>query len=184
MENNGNKVEVIIGGGHFTLVSEKPKEYTLRVAKYVDDQIEETRTENSKISLPNCTTLASVNIANKYFEAQEELQGLRAESKEALANYKPALEKIEELTKSNSKLEEDIDRLKDDLVNSLNTIGNMNKGFSSIQEENEKMKDEIFEKNQQILTLEDNLIKMQEEVLQLQKQLQSLKARQIYDRKG
>ena len=61
MENNGNKVEVIIGGGHFTLVSEKPKEYTLRVAKYVDGQIEETRKENSKISLPNCTTLASIN---------------------------------------------------------------------------------------------------------------------------
>ena len=42
MENNGNKVKVIINEGHFTLVSEKPKEYTLRVAKYVDGQIEET----------------------------------------------------------------------------------------------------------------------------------------------
>ena len=181
---DANKVDVQIGGNFLTLVSDQPKDYTMRIAKHVDQQIEQIRASNSRLSMTMCTTLAAVNIASEYFEAQEELKQLRVQSKNAMTNYEPALDKIEELKKTNKKLQEDIDRLKDDLVNSLNTIGDMNKGFSNIQYENSEMKEEILEKDEQLRKIEENLIKLQKENLDLQKKYDVIIQKQLSDRKG
>ena len=173
-----NKVEVMIGGMRFTLVGSKSPDYSKRVAAYVDDEISALRKNNRKLNLTMCTTLAAVNIAGEVFELKEKLLQIENESKEAMANYKPALKRVEELEEQNAKLSEDIDRLKDDLVGSLNTIGDMNKGFSGVQEENVKMKDEIVERDDKISEITANLKSLQQELIRTERDLRAFESRE------
>lgn len=173
-----NKVEVMIGGMRFTLVGAKSAEYSKRVAQYVDDEISSLRKNNRKLNLTMCTTLAAVNIASEIFELKEKLLEIENESKEAMANYKPTLKRVEELEGQNAKLSEDIDRLKDDLVDSLNTIGDMNKGFSGVQEENVKMKDEILERDDKIREITGNLKSVQQELIRTERDLRAYESRE------
>lgn len=172
-----NKVEVMIGGMRFTLVGSKSAEYSRRVATYVDEEINSLRKNNRKLNLTMCTTLAAVNIANEIFELKDRLLEIEDESKEAMANYKPTLKRMEELEEQNAKLSEDIDRLKDDLVGSLNTIGDMNKRFSGVQEENVKMKDEILKRDDKISEITANLKSLQEELIRMERDLRAYESR-------
>lgn len=167
----------MIGGMRFTLVGSKSAEYSRRVATYVDEEINSLRKNNRKLNLTMCTTLAAVNIANEIFELKDRLLDIEDESKEAMANYKPTLKRMEELEEQNAKLSEDIDRLKDDLVGSLNTIGDMNKGFSGVQEENVKMKDEILKRDDKISEITANLKSLQEELIHMERDLRAYESR-------
>lgn len=167
----------MIGGMRFTLVGSKSAEYSRRVATYVDEEINSLRKNNRKLNLTMCTTLAAVNIANEIFELKDRLLEIEDESKEAMANYKPTLKRMEELEEQNAKLSEDIDRLKDDLVGSLNTIGDMNKGFSGVQEENVKMKDEILKRDDKISEITANLKSLQEELIHMERDLRAYESR-------
>lgn len=168
----------MIGGMRFTLVGSKSPDYSKRVAAYVDDEISALKKNNRKLNLTMCTTLAAVNIAGEVFELKEKLLEIENESKEAMANYKPTLKRVEELEEQNAKLSEDIDRLKDDLVGSLNTIGDMNKGFSDVQEENVKMKDEIVERGDKISEITANLKSLQQELIRTERDLRAFESRE------
>ena len=163
-----NKVEVMIGGMRFTLVGSKSPDYSKRVAAYVDDEISALRKNNRKLNLTMCTTLAAVNIAGEVFELKEKLLEIENESKEAMANYKPTLKRVEELEEQNAKLSEDIDRLK----------GDMNKGFSGVQEENVKMKDEIVERDDKISEITANLKSLQQELIRTERDLRAFESRE------
>ena len=63
-----NKVNVNIYGHEYTLVSEKPKEFILKVASFVDDEINKTSETLVNWSKTDILILACNNIAEHYFD--------------------------------------------------------------------------------------------------------------------
>lgn len=77
-----NRTDIRVGGRDYTMVSEEPSEYILRVAAYVDRKMQEL---NATASLNNAmiSVLTALNIADELFHAQDENARMRKDLAEA-----------------------------------------------------------------------------------------------------
>lgn len=64
-----NKVTVNIYGREYTLVSDKPKDFLLKIASFVDDEIKAVSELITSARKTDIMILACNNIAEKYFDA-------------------------------------------------------------------------------------------------------------------
>lgn len=78
---NGEKtsVTVRIAGEEHTIRASAEPSYTRRCAKQVDDRIHEIRLQAGLIEGHKAAILAALSIADECFQAQEELDRVRAE---------------------------------------------------------------------------------------------------------
>jgi len=72
------RVNVTIDGKTYTIVSEDDESHILRSAELVDKSIRETK-ENGRLSSVDGAILAALNIADKYFKAQQSSDNMRAQ---------------------------------------------------------------------------------------------------------
>ena len=72
------RVNVTIDGKTYTLIAEEDENYILRSAELVDKSIAETR-QNTRLSSVDSAILAALNIADKYFKAQQSYDNMRAQ---------------------------------------------------------------------------------------------------------
>lgn len=72
-------VTVRIAGEEHTIRSSTEPAYTRRCAKHVDDRIHEIRRQAGLIEGHKAAILAALSIADECFQAQEELERLRAD---------------------------------------------------------------------------------------------------------
>lgn len=171
---NSNKVEVIIDGIKYTLVADANQDRTVKVAKYVNDKIEEMKTGNPKLNQNMLYTLTLMNITGELFEMNDKYDALVEESKEPIQRFRTISEEVEKVTEEKDELVLSIEKLKDDLVTSLKTISDMNKRYSSLDEENKGNIRTIESKNKQMVELNDNMTNMQKEMTGLQKEYQEI----------
>ena len=82
----------------------------------------------------------------------------------------------------NQALEREISRLKDDLVNSLNTIGDINKRMTGAAQESEDAKDALKEKQQEMVRIEQSLTQLQQTMIDLTKENAELKKSIVYNK--
>lgn len=73
--------EVVIGGRVFTLSGYESKEYLQKVALYINNKMQEYSKIDGfrKQSLDTQSVLMQLNIADDYFKAQKEIEGLQEE---------------------------------------------------------------------------------------------------------
>ncbi len=171
---NSNKVEVIIDGIKYTLVADANQDRTVKVAKYVNDKIEEMKSGNPKLNQNMLYTLTLMNITGELFEMNDKYDALVEESKEPIQRFRTISEEVEKVTEEKDELVLSIEKLKDDLVTSLKTISDMNKRYSSLDEENKGNIKTIESKNKQMVELNDNMTNMQKEMTGLQKEYQEI----------
>ncbi len=74
------RVNVTIDGRTYTIVSEDEEMHILRSAELVDKCIGETK-QNGHLSSVDGAILAAMNIADKYFKAQQSYDNMRAQIK-------------------------------------------------------------------------------------------------------
>ena len=72
------RVIVTIDGRSYTIVAEEDEDYVRRSAELVDKSIAETRA-SGRLSSVDSAILAALNIADKYFKAQQSTDNMRAQ---------------------------------------------------------------------------------------------------------
>ena len=78
-----NKVTVTICGQNYTMVATEDENYIRQVAAYTDGQIADML-KQGRLSQVDASVLAAVNIADRLFQEQESLEGLRRQLKEEI----------------------------------------------------------------------------------------------------
>ncbi len=76
-----NRVVVTIDGFEYTVVSEDSEEHIRKSATLVDKNIQEVKASTS-LSTVTSVVLAAMNIADKYYKAQDGTDGLRLQVKD------------------------------------------------------------------------------------------------------
>lgn len=160
-----NKVIVRIYGQEYTMVGKESREYMQKVANYVDDKMVDIAKNSKKLSTAMVAVLTSLNIADEYFKAQQEMEEFKKEAvkpleeleqtrsqlaatltafKEKEMEYIQTIERLEEEKKNHvtndacEKLIEEIEGLKAALNLKDNELEKMKK-------ENEELQNKIFE---------------------------------------
>lgn len=75
---NMQRVNVTIDGKTYTIVAEEAENHILRSAELVDKSIAETK-QDGRLSSVDSAILAALNIADKYFKAQQSYDNMRAQ---------------------------------------------------------------------------------------------------------
>ena len=74
------RVIVTIDGKSYTIISEDDENHIRRSAELVDKSMAETK-QNGRLSSVDGAILAAMNIADKYFKAQQSSDNMRAQIK-------------------------------------------------------------------------------------------------------
>lgn len=99
--------KVKIGGVEYQISSTADEDYVLRIAYYVDKKLEELTKNDRRLSTAMAAVLTCVNVADDYFRALEDGEGLRGQ----LVKY---ADEAGTLKSRNQKLEADNRRLADE----------------------------------------------------------------------
>ncbi len=114
-----NKVDVVIGGEIFTLVSGENDEYIQRLAKYINAKFNEILTSKSHANInPQMRSLLiAINIADDLFKERDKLLELQSGSDIAeglLAELDALRERYDELSEYNRQLAEELKTLNEE----------------------------------------------------------------------
>lgn len=176
------KVDVTISGYPLTLRAEVNAEEAQRIARYVDTKITEAMQNNKRLGSQLAAILASVNIAGELFAVRKELEELREISREPMENFDLISTEKDRQIAQNQALEREIGRLKDDLVNSLNTIGDINKRMTGAAQESEAARAALEEKQQEMVRVEQSLAHLQQTLIDVTKENSELKKSVVYNK--
>ncbi|MGL4797718.1 MAG: cell division protein ZapA [Paraclostridium sp.] len=142
-----NKVIVKIHGSEYPMVSEKSKDYMIKIAHYVDEEMTRIFEANKMLSTSQVAILSALTVTDLLFECSEENDKLTKENEELtkkanipdqeiqLEMRKMKLEinnKSEEITK----MKEQIESLKAELENKNSELEIVEKFKSEIEELN------------------------------------------------
>lgn len=119
-----NKVTVKIANQEYTVVGEESKEYLLKIASRVDDEMEDLLLNNPKFNYSACAVLTAINITDELCKQKEELDQLK-EKCNSLEEYKIKLESLLDQKES--------------------YIQNLNNHLEELQEDNSHVKEIKYE---------------------------------------
>lgn len=150
-----NKVTVKIHGSEYPMVSEKSKDYMIKIAHYVDEEMTRITEANPILSTSQVAILSALTITDLLFECSEENDKLSKENEDlAKKAEKPNQEIQLEMKKIklelNNKVEElgkkqnEIENLKQELDNKSNDLEVIN----PLKEEIENLKKALAEANE------------------------------------
>ena len=147
---NEYKVEVILEGEIVTLKSTEPPEHMQKVANYIDRKLQAVKAKNLTAVIDDKmrTLMLSLNVANDYFKAKDELDTL----KNVQSKFVSELTKLQ---KENAKLNEKLGSMETELEKNRNelekTQNALNQTRSELEEfiktfdEIEQQKSNIFQ---------------------------------------
>lgn len=111
MEGDKKITVVRINGADYSIASSESEEYVRHIAFYVDKKMGELTKKDTRLSTALVAVLAAVNVADDYFRAQEDNEGLRAqllkyaeENGKVCADLEQAQKEITVLKKENEAL--------------------------------------------------------------------------------
>ncbi|MEF9991245.1 MAG: cell division protein ZapA [Paraclostridium sp.] len=150
-----NKVTVKIHGSEYPMVSEKSKDYMIKIAHYVDEEMSRIAETNSLLSTSQVAILSALTVTDLLFECSEENDKLTKENKELVKkaekpNQEVQLEMKKIKLELNNRVEElgnkqaEIDALKSELDNKASDLEEMN----PLKKEIEDLKKDLLEANE------------------------------------
>lgn len=84
------KYVIKIGDVDYTLVTDEPYEYVMKIADYVNEKVDKLKKQSSKMSNQMATVLSCINICDEYFK-------LKKTEDELIKNVVEYTDKIEKL---------------------------------------------------------------------------------------
>lgn len=146
-------ITVKINGMEYNLRGEENDEYLQMVAQYVDNKINSLMFKNSKISRPDATILAAINLGDEVFKNKEaceranenykmiakEQKNLISEVEGLKRDLQAAKKENEELRKVNtSDKDEEIGKLKDEVIYLKEQLELMDQFVQELKKDNKK----------------------------------------------
>ena len=172
-----NKVEVKIDGGKYTIVSETGEENTEKIAYFVDGLIKEIREKNPKLNINHIYILTLMNVSADLFSLRNEYETFKERMKSPEEKYQALENDFADLEDDRKSLELKLDKVKEELISSLNTINDLNGEIKLLKKDQEDQIHISQEKDEEIKTLIDNLQKLQEDNINLAKTKEEMKKR-------
>lgn len=179
----GNRVSVKIYGQEYVISGEKTREHIIKVADYVDTKMHEIAQAVRGANSVTVAVLTSVNIADDYFELQNELEDQRQLTAQMEKDAKHYVELWDEAKKSFMHYKEEaseLSRQKDEMLRSLNekelelqSVKNEAREASEKASSNYEM--EIGELSAKCKELENNFFDLQMENIKLKSDLEKYK---------
>ncbi|MDU1833060.1 MAG: cell division protein ZapA [Finegoldia sp.] len=127
-----NKLQVVIQGSTYNIVTEKSKEETDKIVKKINEDIEGCKARNSKLTTLNATILALMNLAETH-------DNLSIEFNDYKRKYNPII-------KDYSNLKSDCEKLYKDLVIKETNLKQITKQLNETKENSQKEINEIKRK--------------------------------------
>lgn len=85
-----SKYVIKIGDVDYSIISDEPYEYVLKIADYVNEKVDNLKKQSTKISNQMAAVLSCINIADEYFK-------LKKTEDELIKNVVEYTDKIEKL---------------------------------------------------------------------------------------
>lgn len=169
-----NRYNVRIGNDNYVLKTERSKEETDQIVKYVDTEIESAKKQLKYRNQTMHVTLACLNIADTLYSISHDFDDYKKEAEEPMKEYWKLKEKHEDIKeKANNHF-----RLAETLKNQVKSL---EKELENLKEEREIYKLELEDLKKLIDTdkkdlsiLKDKLIEEEKKTLAVYKQLQEV----------
>jgi len=200
-----NIITVKINGMEYNLKAEENDAYLHMVARYVDKKICTLMENNSKISRPDATILAALNLGDEVFKNKEAYERINENHKSLLNEQKTLISEIERLkntleqvvneneelkAKVNTMVDGQAEELKKELKMSQEQMDEMEIMVKEIRKENEQLVDEnkkliktvkeVYSTNRQVKNENcDKTRKIKELVYELDKKKEELVAEKL-----
>ena len=165
-----NMVSVKVCGRTMTLTGNESVEYITKVANYIEEKAAMLRaSDNSKnLSATMVSVLTSINIADDYFKALEEINKVKGQLPVALdaeegvdKTYitKAAFEEFKSLKEENEKLKAQVQQYEKDLETRDLDIEDLKKEKAGLEEQNKQFEEENTQLKNKVKTVEEDNIK-------------------------
>ncbi len=166
------KVDVMIDGRNFTVIGEGTPEYVKGLANYVDKKIKEIVDKNDKLSSSMAATLAALNITDELYRTSQELKSLKSQAKAPMEQYDNLLGQLEDAKNKISKLENECNYYKDELLVTKRKNEELNKTLEKDEQTLELRERELQESQNMIKKLQDKIFENQMELVEIKKELE------------
>lgn len=150
MDDNNNKVTVMIKGQEFTISGEKPRDHIIKVAAYVDEIMKTIDSANHNIPTTKLAILSAVNITDEFFSLKDGYAELAIEKEQLEKDKDHYIQLWEEAKKSFLQYKEDAQSAVDQKESAKSEL-------SDKMKEVEDMKEELEAKNSKIASLENKI---------------------------
>jgi len=164
-----NMVSVKVFGRTMTLSGNESVEYITKVANYIEEKANMLRSsDNSKnLSAPMVSVLTSLNIADDYFKALDEIERLKKEMPAETDDdfiSKGIIEELNALRKENAKLKEDALAYNNSLEIKDLDMGDVKRENESLRSELEALKTLYADLKKKNISLEEEIVKKDSEI--------------------
>jgi cell division protein ZapA (FtsZ GTPase activity inhibitor) len=99
LEENANRVDVVINDKHYKMKSNDDIEYMKEIAETVNGMMAEVHKNNKKLGREDLAILTALNLADRLRRAEYELESTKDDFSKAQAENKGLKRNTEELTK-------------------------------------------------------------------------------------
>lgn len=170
---SGNKIQVMIAGMTYTLVTDNDEAEIQKIADYVDKKIKEVN--NDKLTREMQLVLASLNITDEMYRLAVEYKKLQTKASEPLEKYPHVSKELDKIKAENEKIKEEYERSNQEFIKSVEKIEDLNTRINELtsqidrQDKINKTKDEDLRKSR------DNINSLQKQLSELQKENEILK---------
>ncbi|MEG0133906.1 MAG: cell division protein ZapA [Clostridium sp.] len=153
-------ITVKINGMEYNLRGEENDEYLQMIGQYVDNKINILLAKNSKISRPDATILAAINLGDEVFKnkeayerANENYKMIVREQKELISELEGIKRDLEASRKENDNLKESMETLKENAASK--EVEKQNQEITKeIQNQNAELNVEVSELKEQLDIME------------------------------
>lgn len=158
-----NIITVKINGMEYNLRGEENNEYLQMVAKYVDNKINSLMSKNNKISRPDATILAAINLGDEVFKNKESFERANENHKNAVNEQKKLISELEGMKRDFAIVKEENDILKEKVKQSEEVVCNKEaeKQVEELTDEVAYLKEELALMQQTIDEFKKNKMKYQ-----------------------
>lgn len=66
-----SKYVIKVGGVDYSLISDEPYEYVIKIADFVNERVEKLKKQSTKMSNQMAAVLACINITDEYFKVKK-----------------------------------------------------------------------------------------------------------------
>lgn len=160
-----HKVDVVIDGKNYTLVTKEAKENIQDIVEIFDRKIQEVKT--SRLTFDRQLILAGVNITDDLFKLAKDYNKLKKESKEPISQYPKVKKEVEELRaykidleNQNFSFKDEISKLEEDKKNleaRLNKHKNCEDAIEKLKNEVKRLQVHVMDLSKENDTLKGNL---------------------------
>lgn len=165
-----NIITVKINGMEYNLRGEENNEYLQMVAQYVDNKINSIMLKNAKLSCPDATILAAINLGDEVFKNKESFERVSENYKSLSIEHKDLISETQIIKRDYEKIKNYNEKLAVD----LETIsGELKLAKEELESENVKILESKIEKQQKLLDEKEAEITYLKEQLEIMKEVEA-----------